>query len=298
VSSSDSNLTWHHIVLASDISRLFIKNWVFCITFAWPTVGSHKTLFFFNKKRNRGSSVGIASCRLPRDSAYSPVRSKKRFFSVASRPDLGSVEPLSEEVLRFPPVIKMPGREASFEGSSELICTSNLSCAFMRWSIQHRIIILYLCNLCKSLLKHFTPPPPLAFEQLDHRRNTVITNELTNFMEQSPFWESYSSLASLEITFSGNGMLIAETHPVHVLPPFLVKLHFDIILHSTSGSSKWPLSFSFPNQNPVCTSPLPHTCYLPRPSHSFLFDDANNVCCGVPITSPSLCCLLQSPVEV
>jgi hypothetical protein len=104
---------------------------------------------------------------------------------------------------------------------------------------------------------------------LDHRRNTVITNELTNFMEQSPFWETDSSLASLEITFSGNGRLIAETHPVHVLPPFLVKLHFNIILHCTSGSSKWPLSLSFPNQNPVCTSSLPHsaTCL----AHLILF---------------------------
>jgi len=149
----------------------------FCVTFAWPTVGSHKALFF-NKKWSGGSSVSIESCRRPRDSVCSPVRSKTCFFSVASRPDLGPLQPPTEEVVRFPRVIKMPGREASVEGSSERSFTSNLSCAFMRWcSIQHRIFILYLCNLCKSLLKHFTPP--LVFEQLDHRRNTLNTNELT-----------------------------------------------------------------------------------------------------------------------
>ena len=27
----------------------------------------------------------------------------------------------------------------------------------------------------------------------------------------------------------------------------------------------------FPHQNPVCTSPLHHTCYMPRPSHSSWF---------------------------
>ena len=30
---------------------------------------------------------------------------------------------------------------------------------------------------------------------------------------------------------------------------------------STSGSTKWPLSLKFPHQNPVHTSPLPHTSY-------------------------------------
>jgi hypothetical protein len=35
-----------------------------------------------------------------------------------------------------------------------------------------------------------------------------------------------------------------------------------------SGSPQWYLSLRFPHQNPVHTSPLPHTCHMPRPSHS------------------------------
>jgi hypothetical protein len=37
------------------------------------------------------------------------------------------------------------------------------------------------------------------------------------------------------------------------------------------GFSKWSLSFRFPHQNPVCSALLPHTCNMPRPSHSSWF---------------------------
>jgi hypothetical protein len=42
--------------------------------------------------------------------------------------------------------------------------------------------------------------------------------------------------------------------PSHVL------IYFNIIIPSTPGSYKWSPSFRSPPQNPVCTSPLAHTC--------------------------------------
>jgi hypothetical protein len=42
------------------------------------------------------------------------------------------------------------------------------------------------------------------------------------------------------------------------------------------GSSKWSLSLRFPHQHHVYTFPLPHTCCMPRPSHSSLFYHPNN----------------------
>ena len=46
---------------------------------------------------------------------------------------------------------------------------------------------------------------------------------------------------------------------------YLIKTRFNIILPSTSRSSKWYFSFRFPNQNPVCTTPLSSTSHLPPP---------------------------------
>ena len=68
--------------------------------------------------------------------------------------------------------------------------------------------------------------------------------------------------------------------PVRTSPyptSYFLKIHLNIIFPSTPGSPKWHLSFRFPHQNSVHASPLPHTCYMLRPSHSFLFYHPNNI---------------------
>jgi len=61
--------------------------------------------------------------------------------------------------------------------------------------------------------------------------------------------------------------ILNQIDPVHNLTSHFPKIHLNIIFPSTLGSPKSSLSFRFPYQNPLYASPLPHTRYMPRPSH-------------------------------
>ena len=76
----------------------------------------------------------------------------------------------------------------------------------------------------------------------------------------------------------------------------LLKIHFNIVLQSTHRPFKWSLSLRFPHRNPVRTPSVPHTSYMPSPSHSFWFDHWNNIWCGVESTKLLVICLLYSPL--
>ena len=56
----------------------------------------------------------------------------------------------------------------------------------------------------------------------------------------------------------------------HDCPPYFSKVHFNIILQSALGSSKWCLSIRSPHQNPLYTSPVSQTCHVPL--HRIILD--------------------------
>jgi hypothetical protein len=83
-------------------------------------------------------------------------------------------------------------------------------------------------------------------------------------------------------------------NPVHAPIP-LLKIHFNIILLSTPGTSKLSSFFRLLHQT-LFAALSPHTCYMPHPSHSSLFHHWNDIFCGVQIVvmlfSPLSCYLL------
>ena len=81
-----------------------------------------------------------------------------------------------------------------------------------------------------------------------------------------------------------------------IRPSHFIKIQLNIIITSMPRSFKWSPSLRFPHQSSACTSPLPHTCYMPWTSHSSLFDYPNNTGKEYKAQTYLLCSLLHSPV--
>jgi hypothetical protein len=70
--------------------------------------------------------------------------------------------------------------------------------------------------------------------------------------------------------------ILGQLNPVHIPTYHFLKIHFnDIILPSTPRSPQWSLSLRFSHQNPAHASLIPHTPYMPRPSHSRFYHPHN-----------------------
>ena len=114
---------------------------------------------------------------------------------------------------------------------------------------------------------------------------------LNNSMERSPSWEADGFSASPETTrilwnpkvhfYIYNRVppasILSQLDPVHNPVSHFLKTHLNVIFLYTLGSPKWSLSFRLPHQNPVYTSLLLHTCYMPRPFRSSRFYHLKNI---------------------
>ena len=124
-----------------------------------------------------------------------------------------------------------------------------------------------------------------------HKHNQ-LTNYLTNLLEK----QTGSQLINLRVAYIADspqcmqpeGWLLHSQQPASCSysepnqsspcpQSHYLKNHFNITLPSMPRSSKWSFSLRFPHKNPVCTSALPHACYMPSPSHSSWLDHPHNI---------------------
>ena len=71
-----------------------------------------------------------------------------------------------------------------------------------------------------------------------------------------------------------------QLDPVHTPTSHFLKIHLNIILIYTPGSSKWFFASDFPTKTPYTTFLSPYVLHS-RLSHSFLFDHPKNIGWGV-----------------
>ena len=107
-----------------------------------------------------------------------------------------------------------------------------------------------------------------------------VVKKFPAFYRTQRFITTFKSASHLPLSWARS---IQSMSPISLL---------NIILPSMDWSSSWSPSPRFPHQKPLYTSVLPHTCYIPRPSHSSL------TVFGKEYRSlgSSLCSFLHSPV--
>jgi hypothetical protein len=113
---------------------------------------------------------------------------------------------------------------------------------------------------------------------------STVLEKLTGRQLVKKFPAFYATRRFITAFTRARHLSLSWTVSIQSMPPsHFFKIHFNIILPTMPGSSRLSPSSRSRHQNPVCTSPVPHMCYMPRPPHSSWFVHLNNIWWWLPI---------------
>ena len=107
---------------------------------------------------------------------------------------------------------------------------------------------------------------PWSEVPLEKLTRSQLVKKFPEFHGDRRFITAFTSARQLSLSWARLMQSITPTS--HFL-----KILLNIIIPSMTGFSKWSLPLRFSHQNRVCTTALPHSCYMPRPSHYSRFDN-------------------------
>ena len=127
------------------------------------------------------------------------------------------------------------------------------------------------------ILTRWTTPSYLTYLLTRWSRGPL--ENLTGFHLVKKFPTFYGTRKFITAFTSARHLSLSWARSIQSIPPtsHFLKIHLTIIISSTPGSPKWSFSLRFPHQNPVHASPVTHTRYMPRPSHSSRFYHPKNI---------------------
>jgi len=117
----------------------------------------------------------------------------------------------------------------------------------------------------------------------------ILLEKLTARQSVKKFPTFYGTRRFITAFTSSRHLSVSRGRSIQSMPPFhFLKIHLNIILPSTPGSSKWSLPLRFPHQNPVYTSPLPHMGYM---LSRYIYEINNSAMCLHPLYASVACCV-------
>jgi len=124
----------------------------------------------------------------------------------------------------------------------------------------------------------------LLFPYLLTPRNRVLLEKLRGFKVVKKFPAFYETRMFITAFTSARHLSLSWTSSIQSIIQNPTSWRSILILFPIYAWISQVVSFpQFPHQNPESASPLHHMDYMPRPSHSFLFYDQNNIGWGIQI---------------